>query len=585
MPKVTGPASPDGSLVMVDPGNGSPPVPFRASDAQANGWMDDPTAYNPSMTTPPPESGALSRIPGAGPITSGINALGSLAKAAEPAARFVPGLAGLAGPQPQNISAQVAADTTSGLPGGVPSREGAPITPGKAAGTFAGGEAPVVDPNAAILAALAAQKRPGGGGVGQGNGVLKQMDKDQAALQGAMANQGFVQASNANALAKAITDRNNTLTTQLTETDAQHLAQQQDLKQKEADIEKFSSDAAKMHTDPNRLWHNENTGQNIAQVMSMIFGGLGTWGGHAPNVGMEMWHQAVQNDLNAQRQDYEHAKDKTEAAKSIYGMAMQRYGRDDVASALHNSILNQQGSNMIEGLKTKIQGADNQAAMGVAQAQMQGEGTQKKLNAMTQIGAQTTQNLEQQKLKNELMFQGPQMQILHQQMVAPLINKVAQGGVLNQQERMTMNTLAPDKNKLEVTGYGYAKDDKTAEDANKVVRETAPAIKTIQSLKDVMAEADKNPLLKGDLQWRSRAIAAAGAARRAVMSQEGFKKMSETTQKEFKEEIPDKPWDYIMNTVGPRIDEAMHNQADVRDAALEAAGLPIPVHEEGYRFK
>ncbi len=78
--------------------------------------------------------------------------------------------------------------------------------------------------------------------------------------------------------------------------------------------QKLSDDVAKGHIDPNRMWNNMSTGNQILAGISMIAGGLGQGllvaGGakNATNAALDVINNAVTRDIDAQKQNLDNKK-------------------------------------------------------------------------------------------------------------------------------------------------------------------------------------------------------------------------------------------------------------------------------------
>lgn len=59
----------------------------------------------------------------------------------------------------------------------------------------------------------------------------------------------------------------------------------------------------KNRVDPNRLYHNQSTGQKIGSAIAVILGGLGSGLTHGPNMALEIMDKAIQRDVEAQKDD------------------------------------------------------------------------------------------------------------------------------------------------------------------------------------------------------------------------------------------------------------------------------------------
>lgn len=88
--------------------------------------------------------------------------------------------------------------------------------------------------------------------------------------------------------------------------------------------------------DPNRFYKNKSTAQNIGNVLALFLGGMLKPG--EENIATKMIQRQVDNDIDAQKQDYLKYKDRVEAQRSLYGMNLQRWGTERAADAAMNAM-------------------------------------------------------------------------------------------------------------------------------------------------------------------------------------------------------------------------------------------------------
>lgn len=131
--------------------------------------------------------------------------------------------------------------------------------------------------------------------------------------------------------------------------------------------------------DPRRYFNNMDTGHRISTAISLILGGIGAGLTHGPNVALQLMNKAVDNDIEAQKQDL----GKTH---SLLSLNMQKYHNLQTAEAatrLHyNTILQTQ----LQAAQAK---ATNGAAAGALQMQL-GKMVQEDAIYKNQIALQTT---------------------------------------------------------------------------------------------------------------------------------------------------------------------------------------------------
>lgn len=97
------------------------------------------------------------------------------------------------------------------------------------------------------------------------------------------------------------------------------------------DYSERAKDLANYHEDPNRFWNSRNTAQKVSGFLGIALGGFLQGATGRGNPALEMIDKAVDQDIAAQRHEYEAKKDSLEAQRSSFGMAMEQF-HDKIAA-------------------------------------------------------------------------------------------------------------------------------------------------------------------------------------------------------------------------------------------------------------
>ncbi len=112
---------------------------------------------------------------------------------------------------------------------------------------------------------------------------------------------------------------------------ASQAEREEEMQARAADFDASVKAMGKMSVNPDRFWQTRSTGQTIGHLISMTLGGFlqGARGGSNP--GADQVNALIERDIKAQEFAYGVAKDKAEASRTGFGMAMQKYGSVDAA--------------------------------------------------------------------------------------------------------------------------------------------------------------------------------------------------------------------------------------------------------------
>ena len=135
---------------------------------------------------------------------------------------------------------------------------------------------------------------------------------------------------------------------------AERIRQQEDRAKLDAQQERLQKGFESQQIDPNRVYHNMRTGQRIGTAISMVLSGIGSGLTGKPNLAMEVMNKAIDNDIQAQ-------KDNLGKTHSLLALNMQKYHNSEQAEAATRL----QYATM---LQTQLQMAQAKATNGMAAA-------------------------------------------------------------------------------------------------------------------------------------------------------------------------------------------------------------------------
>lgn len=91
--------------------------------------------------------------------------------------------------------------------------------------------------------------------------------------------------------------------------------------------------ASAQQIDPNRYWHNMSTGGKIASMIGIALGGFGQgYAGRQGNPVMDQINKYIEQDIDAQKTNYDHLRGQLGDKMTMYGLARQQ-GLDAVTAA------------------------------------------------------------------------------------------------------------------------------------------------------------------------------------------------------------------------------------------------------------
>lgn len=86
----------------------------------------------------------------------------------------------------------------------------------------------------------------------------------------------------------------------------------------EAENDELFKAATNNKIDPRRVWNNMSSGNKVMATIAIILGGMGSGGDAANNAAMKVINKAIDDDINAQKEEKENAR-------SLYQLNFQRY--------------------------------------------------------------------------------------------------------------------------------------------------------------------------------------------------------------------------------------------------------------------
>lgn len=130
------------------------------------------------------------------------------------------------------------------------------------------------------------------------------------------------------------------------------------------DYEDTVQSLGQMHLDDNRWWAKKSTGDKIGTIALAFLGGLGAVNG-GENLAYKAIVKEIDDDLTAQKFDYQVARDQAEGARNAYGMAMDRYKVEDAATSAARAGALEYAQARVDEMKAQWAGTDaaNQADM------------------------------------------------------------------------------------------------------------------------------------------------------------------------------------------------------------------------------
>jgi hypothetical protein len=99
------------------------------------------------------------------------------------------------------------------------------------------------------------------------------------------------------------------------------------------DYEESVAKLGTMKLDNDRLWANKTTGDKIGTILLVALGGFASGISGGKNLAYEGLMKSIDQDIEAQKFDYQVAGDQVKGQQTAYGLMMDRYRSDEVATA------------------------------------------------------------------------------------------------------------------------------------------------------------------------------------------------------------------------------------------------------------
>ncbi len=168
---------------------------------------------------------------------------------------------------------------------------------------------------------------------------------------------------------------------------AQRAAELQHL---EMDYADQAQKLGQMKLDSNRSWANKSTPEKIGSLLLVAIGGFSALGNGGHNFAYDAALREIDQDVAAQKFDYDVALEQGKMAQSAYAMALQRYGSEDAALAQARAAGLVYASAKANALKAQYGGADSANAADELRAKLDAERLKTLANGFRFIPSQVT---------------------------------------------------------------------------------------------------------------------------------------------------------------------------------------------------
>jgi hypothetical protein len=138
--------------------------------------------------------------------------------------------------------------------------------------------------------------------------------------------------------------------------------------------QEFEKAFADNKVDPNRIWHNMSTGSKVSASIGLILGGIGAGLSGGPNTALQMMNNAIDRDIEAQKNDQGKA------------MTLWKMNREAVGNDMQATLMTQ--NQLLTAAKFKISQAQATTTNALAQQQL----AQAKLGIDQQIATNNWMN-------------------------------------------------------------------------------------------------------------------------------------------------------------------------------------------------
>jgi len=218
-------------------------------------------------------------------------------------------------------------------------------------------------------------------------------------------------------------------------------------------------------------WADKSTGQKVIAGIAIALGGIGgAFTGKGDNKGLDVINQAIDRDLNLQKLNYVKLKDQGEASKSLYGMYMDKFKNETLASQATLATMMEASKNRLDAIASKYQSPQIAAAAQAMSGQLQAQHA----NSMMELQAHA--------------------------MKMSAIKMLANGSAGGELPPEVLAMLPKEYSEL-ATGLGLARGPKDAEEFNKYYSETKPLLGTLQDIAEKAKNFNKlNPKERAEMQ-------------------------------------------------------------------------------------
>lgn len=131
-------------------------------------------------------------------------------------------------------------------------------------------------------------------------------------------------------------------------------------------LDQVKSDLASTKVDPSRIWKEKGTGSMIAAAIMQGLGAFASarWNIAGGDLPAKIISQAVDRDIEAQKEEIAKKKGLVDAESNVYQMMRQRFGDDRLAESATRQYLFEGAKLRLDQLGAKYQGAEAQAKVG-----------------------------------------------------------------------------------------------------------------------------------------------------------------------------------------------------------------------------
>ena len=124
----------------------------------------------------------------------------------------------------------------------------------------------------------------------------------------------------------------------------------------QSDGDQYVKQIADGKIDPNSVWHKADTGNKIAATIGLALGAFGASLGKSPNYALQIYQNAQDRDIEAQKANLG-------KAQTLYSMNMQKYGNAVAADAATRLQMNQAYQGKLQAAGLGLQSAQSAQAL------------------------------------------------------------------------------------------------------------------------------------------------------------------------------------------------------------------------------